>query len=353
MPSVLDVNSLHYKTLLTEFNQDFYHQPEYIMVEADLQKGTPYIYYDKIQEIEIIIPLIKRAVPEQVDKKSKYFDVLSPYGYPGILYKDNISLQLWIHILSRFKKFLSDNNCISAFIRLHPYLNNTLFPIDTFIEHAILGKTVSVDLTNDLDLIKRNYSSNHKRNLKKLVGAGFSITEDEWEYLEDWVQMYNETMTRLQANKYYLFSTKYYKELRNSFGEKFKLILVKNKDGEIAAGGIFTFFGETVQYHLGGTKEEFLSDAPTKLMFDYAIKISKDLGFSLLHLGGGLGGSEDSLFKFKSGFGSIYTSFSTLRMIINLDIYNNFTEIRKRELHTEGRTINNNYFPLYRSNIDN
>ena len=56
---------------------------------------------------------------------------------------------------------------------------------------------------------------------------------------------------------------------------------------------------------------------PAKLMIRYAACWAKGRGNRYLHLGGGVGGVDDSLFDWKSGFSPLRHSFYTLRAVVN------------------------------------
>ncbi len=86
---------------------------------------------------------------------------------------------------------------------------------------------------------------------------------------------------------------------------------------EVAAAGLFVVTDGIVQYHLGGTATPFLSLAPSKLMFDFMWRWAQERAHRVLHLGGGVGGVEDSLFQFKAGFSSTRGEFQTYRIILD------------------------------------
>ena len=98
-----------------------------------------------------------------------------------------------------------------------------------------------------------------------------------------------------------------------------------------------------MQYHLAGTSKEFLKDTPMKLLLDEARLIGNEIGLDYLHLGGGVGGSdEDSLFRFKSGFSSYRCQFKTWQYIVEPDAYNILVSQRTKNKDSS-------FFPLYRS----
>jgi lipid II:glycine glycyltransferase (peptidoglycan interpeptide bridge formation enzyme) len=115
------------------------------------------------------------------------------------------------------------------------------------------------------------------------------------------------------------------------------------KDGEVIAGGIYTQAGGVVQYHLGASATEHLQLNPVKVMFDHATRWAKRRGNQWLHLGGGVGGADDSLFHFKAGFSPLRCTFATWRLIVDRAAY--------EQLAAEGEANgeHSSYFPAYRA----
>jgi lipid II:glycine glycyltransferase (peptidoglycan interpeptide bridge formation enzyme) len=150
-------------------------------------------------------------------------------------------------------------------------------------------------------------------------------------------------MKRRNAHPYYFFPDHYFRQLRELLGQKLIYIAVTDKNGVFASGGLFTLFGNVMQYHLGATADEVVHFSPSKLMMDAAIEFGLVNGASLLHLGGGLGGSvSDGLFRFKKGFGQNYHPYSSLRFIHQPEEY------MALKPEDSGFSKNNDYFPEYR-----
>jgi hypothetical protein len=89
----------------------------------------------------------------------------------------------------------------------------------------------------------------------------------------------------------------------------------------VAAAGLFTGVGDIVQFHLSGTSPEFVKSGPSKLMLHRVRLWAKEAGFRWLHLGGGVGASEDSLFEFKAGFSDLREVFSSFRAVLDAERY--------------------------------
>jgi len=128
--------------------------------------------------------------------------------------------------------------------------------------------------------------------------------------------------------------------LRHALGERIHLCTVSRGD-QVASAGLFSELNGIVQYHLGGTKDEFLQDSPMKLMFDFARRFAKERGNRVLHLGGGVGGQADPLLHFKAGFSQLRHRFHTYRLVTNEAEY-------ARLCHQTGVTTNaEGYFPPF------
>ncbi len=116
-------------------------------------------------------------------------------------------------------------------------------------------------------------------------------------------------------------------------------------DGEIIAGGVFIATKKIMQYHVAGTKKEHIKATPMKLIIDESRLLCTQLNLEYLHLGGGVGGSDDdSLFWFKSGFSDLTFTYKTWQLIVNEEVYKNLVDERSKK-----KVLNENYFPLFRS----
>jgi lipid II:glycine glycyltransferase (peptidoglycan interpeptide bridge formation enzyme) len=97
---------------------------------------------------------------------------------------------------------------------------------------------------------------------------------------------------------------------------------------------------------LSGTSIEGRKYQPSKIILDYMIKWGIENKYSVLHLGGGVGGNADALYKFKKGFSSTDMKFSTIRMVVNEDIYQ---ELSLRSGFSIDEISNlSDFFPIYR-----
>ena len=209
----------------------------------------------------------------------------------------------------------------------------------------MFGDTVSIDLSLSGDALWAQTRLNHRRDINRALKLGYVAHMDEdWSHFQAFKDLYRATMARRSAARFYFFDDDYFDGLRSDLGECLHLCVVE-KDGVIAAAGLFTETSGIVQYHLSGTRDEFRLVQPTKLMMHFVRSWAKDRGHRVLHLGGGVGGEDDSLLLFKIGFSPIRHAFATLRMVIDEKEYGRLVEARNRRLDPRVRT---GFFPLYR-----
>jgi len=313
---------------------DFYQLPAYILEDAILLNGEARAFHYQNDGVHAILPLILRDIPGQ---NGRWKDAVSPYGYPGVVMNGNGCSSHFEDFFSAYHAFANQEGIVSSFIRLHPLHNAALLPEQKGIRQTFRGKTYSIYLPNGVDAIRSHYSSNHRRNIKKLHKEGFSVAFDQWDLLEQWQQIYVATMERLGAREYYKFDLSYFRSLKQSLN--CRLVTVLDGKGNLACGGIFTYYADVIQYHLGGTDSQYLSIAPTKLMFDAVMEDGVSQGnFRSFHLGGGVGAKDDSLARFKRGFSNREHWFRTIEMVHHKDVYGNLSA----GLEEDG------FFPLYR-----
>jgi hypothetical protein len=335
---VIEVADNKWSEILSKSLQyDFYHTQAYHLLEKE---NRPVLFVAIYDNNFIALPLIIRVIPN-----SAYFDCTSVYGYCGPLSNldfEVIPNEYFAIFQEKLKNFFKQNNIVTAFSRLHPLISRGSFFNDLGIVKNI-NKTVAIDLRISLEEQKIQYRKSNISELNQLRRKGFEIVEAKSkEDIDAFIAIYHETMSRVEADKTYFFNHQYFYDfLKNNCFET-KLLLAK-KENEIAAGAIFTITNKFMQYHLAGTTHAYIKETPMKLILDEARLLGKELGLYYLHLGGGVGGSDDdSLFRFKKGFSDFLCMYQIWQMIID--------EVKYNELIEEsGVDKSGSFFPLYRA----
>jgi Acetyltransferase (GNAT) domain len=333
---------------LMSAKHDFYHLPEYVSLTAKHEGGKPIAFYTEAEEAACLVPLLLRQMPESLGAPDNWYDATTPYGYPTPIITPSHNTVCLEKFLKSFQEIGAQSGIITAFFRLHPLLPvsvEVLAKYGTLVKH---GQTVYIDLSSCLEEIEAKFRKDHRKDIRKLIRAGFQAKINDWSFYEEFIQIYQATMRRLSASDYYFFSERYFADLRFSLGDRLNLCTILSPEGEVASSILFIATNNIVQTYLSGTAEKYLGHGSSKLEIATICRWAKENGKSILHLGGGLGASADSLFYFKSGFSDLKADFYTYRMILDRDKY---AKLLQLSLETRQPTSNNNssdFFPVYR-----
>ncbi len=310
---------------------DFYLLPGYVALAARFDGGEPVAILVEDGPRRLLMPLLLRDVPAALGGPLLR-DATSPYGYPGITVSSTepdapADAAFTRDAVAAAIVVLQEAGLISLFLRL-----NALLPVD----HQVLGdfgllvshgNTVSIDLFRDEASLFRDLRDAHRRHIARLDRLGFTYQIDPIcgpESITGFLQVYTETMDRLGASSSYYFDADYIRELNAALDGRMVIVLVR-QEGVVAAAALFTEVDGIVQYHLGGTGGEFMKLSPIKGIFSVTAYWAKSRGNRIMHLGGGLGGSEDALFNFKAGFSPKRHMFQTARIVIDRPAYDDLT----------------------------
>jgi sugar O-acyltransferase (sialic acid O-acetyltransferase NeuD family) len=336
--------------LLKQIRHDFYHLPQYVQLEAERMGGEARAFYAEQGDARFLVPLVLYRSPFSRDMLPAWLDAISPYGYPCPLLTPADGVAQLEVFLKAFRESSAAQNIITAFLRLHPLLP---LPCEQLAESGQLirhGACIYFDLSLSDEETAAEMRCNHRDNIKQLRKAGFTVRMDEWQYYPDFMAAYDTTMQRLNAERRYFFSADYFMRLKTALGEHLHLGMVFAPNGEVAGGGLFTTTCGIVQCHLLGTCDAYHRRSPTKLLIDEAQQWARKRGEKQLFLGGGVGGREDSLFTYKSGFARGRADFYSFRTVLNPIKYQQLIE---RWRQAGGQIIpNDDFFPLYRRPLD-
>jgi GNAT superfamily N-acetyltransferase len=323
---------------------DTYHRAGYHRVPSDLANGEPFLLAVEAGNERAALPFLVRDLAEVpwLDGVSGA-DATSTYGYPGALANQTKSPALQEAFFDALRSACDELGVVSLFVRQNPLID-TNWLLSSSAEVIDLGPTVAVDLRLPEDQIRAAANSNHRRNLKKTDALEPEfVIDDSFERLEAFMAVYNATMERNEATAGYFFPERYYLDLKRELGPAARLFHAII-DGEVTSSVLALASGETVQYHLGGTDPRWARDGLARWTLEQVRIWAKENGFDWFHLGGGVGASEDSLFRFKAGFAKTFRTFSVARYIHDPARYAALVAESERS----GRVASEGFFPAYR-----
>lgn len=352
---LIGVESTEWEETLARVSHDVYHLPRYVELAARMESGEPLAYFAGDGVHKMLMPLMIREVPSwSAGNGRTLYDASSPYGYPGLLVtgREEPGTEAFVsEALAELLPTLAEAHVVSLFVRLHPLLWQPLESLaaeGTLVHH---GETVGVDLRLSADEILMGIKKKHRRFVRKVEELEHRVhITDSIERIDDFLAVYYENMDRVQASDYYYFPREYFLDLFTSLPAKVHLALLEI-GGRVACVDLLTEVDGIIECHLGATRTEFLSGSPSIPLTYYECLWAKERGDRLLHLGGGVGGREDSLFAFKAGFSQLRFPFHTWRRVVDQRTYQELAAAWGAELGREPDPLDG-YFPAYRKPSD-
>lgn len=301
--------------------KDAYYTEEYVkLYETEAERALCYVY--KEGNKCFLMPFLSRAF---VHKGQTYYDFETAYGYGGPIYNtedEDFIESAW----ATFMEYSKANHYVCGFVRFHPILNN-IAGFEKVGKLFLDRKTIAIDLSGGIEATWMNEIHTKNRNvIKKGERNGLRfVVDDKFEYLTDFVNLYNATMDKLSAEDFYYFNNSYYENLKNNIKDSF-LGVVEHEDRCIAAA-IFFYSIPYGHYHLAGSDSSVLNLSPNNFLLWNAAKELSARGVQKFHLGGGTDGSEEnSLFQYKRKFSKSEYQFSFGKLMFNQDVYDSIVD---------------------------
>ena len=374
--------------LAQSFQYDVYHLPGYHALAEERDEGQAHLWLYTEGNYFVAIPLLLRSIGSVETRRVSarpglrqragenpsglaepigegWLDATSVYGYPGpVASHSDVPASVVRNFQTALCETLKEWKIVTVFSRLHPLIPQCGL-LSGLGECVPMGQTVSIDLSLSVEMQRQQYRTNHKRDINRARREGVTcVHDDDWKYFDTFIDIYYETMRRTGASDDYFFDRTYFIRLRELLGNHLHLFVALGpategsigsaslgtpKEGLVLSGALFTVCDSIIQYHLGGTDSRYLYLGPSKLIFDTVRMWGAELGAEMLHLGGGVGSREDSLFRFKAGFSNLRCQFQVWKMVVNEQVYQQLLEQKRAWNQAAGlAAVDDNYFPAYR-----
>ena len=328
--------------IVRSFNDyDVYWLSGYVKAFQIHGDGEPLLFYYEGSGKRGINVVMKRDIAKDERfagkiEEGRYYDFATPYGYGGWIIEGGDFEDLF----QAYDQWLKKNGIVSEFVRFHPMLGNHEAS-RSFYEIIQLGEVVHMELTSPENLWN-NIISKNRNMIRKAEKNEIRIFNGRFpEIYEKFRRIYNSTMEKDDAEKYYYFEPEFYQSVLLDLSQNAQVFWAE-KDEQVIAASIMLATNGRMNYHLSGSLREFSCLAPTNLLLYQAALWGSANGYKTLYLGGGLGSSEDSLFKFKRSFykGNL-NHFFIGKKIYNQECYDELLGLREN-------IENPGYFPKYR-----
>lgn len=277
---------------------DFYHTWHYHSLN---RSGEPILIVYECEGDFIAFPFIRRC------RNSSECYLASVYGYTGPV--SNKKFRDWnVLLLQDFERefilFFKNNGYSSVTSRLHPFIDQENL-LKRFGGEIKEGKSVAIDLSTTIEGQRKGYRRNLWGYIKKLRRQGYYVKEGSPNDIHSFISIYWENMRRVGADEVYFFDEQYFLDFIASEDFDARLFFVF-LGTEAVCASLVTFTNGVIQGYLIGTRGQYLSESPAKLLVDQVSVVGREQGMKYYNLGGGLNFEEDQLFKWKSGFSRSY-----------------------------------------------
>lgn len=321
-------------------SRDIYFDEEYANIYELNGDGKVEIYNYDSSTGKVRYVYLKREI-NLLEKKN--YDIITPYGYGGAQFfpsKNSTLEELVLEFYKEFKKYCKKESIISEFIRFHPLEKNQKF-LEKIMKVVKIGKTIEIDLY-DKELMLANMKGKSRNRIRRAQKKGIQIVKDNSENSwEKFMELYYITMDKNNAKNYYYFSKEYFKNLKELLNNRITIFNAILKD-EIIASMIVLMGTENIHFHLSAIDPNFYKESPNNLLAYEIALWGIENNYKKIHMGGGCGGKEDSLYRFKKTLNKNgELDFYIGKKIWNKEIYNKLCSIKNVGIDEE-------FFPAYR-----
>lgn len=273
---------------------DVYFRAAYLDSASLLGQGRPSYLHLHGPTGDVLFPVLVREAP------GGRSDVGTPMGYGGPVATGEAPPVA--EFFDLYERWCAENGIVATFARLHPVLGNQrlaegrwhLEHIGHSIGWRVAGRSAE-ELANGMD-------PHHRRVLRKARATEIEVTVDVApDDLGEFVSLYEETMRRRAASAFYFFPDTYWRQLTEALGGAVVRADAR-LEGELLASLVCLSSAPLLHYHLGASSEHGQRLGANHLLFYETAVWAAEHNFERFHLGGGVGGFEDSLYEFKRRF---------------------------------------------------
>jgi serine/alanine adding enzyme len=224
-------------------------------------------------------------------------DVATPYGYGGPLpVGDDPPVAAFAEAYDRWA---AARGVVTSFVVHHPVQRTHAHASISGQRMTALAGTIGWPL-GDEDLLAGMHK-HHRRLARRAANEGLTTTvTPEPDDLSSFVALYEAAMRRMDADPFYLFPSSYWEALRRDV--PLVRVDVHDAGGRHLAGLLGMGAPPTLHYHLGAAAPEGLGTGAPHLAMLTLARWGQANGFACLHLGGGVGGRDDTLLRYKRRF---------------------------------------------------
>ncbi|MGB0670892.1 MAG: lipid II:glycine glycyltransferase FemX [Rhodospirillales bacterium] len=329
------------------------HSPRFARVYEEKGDGKAECLLFESNGGRVLYPFIRRPlgalgfVPADL---AQLTDIITPYCYGGFVHDAEdgpAARNLLVRFRAAFEGYARETGIVSEFVRFHPLLGNHQHCDDLFDAFILHRDNIVVDLSRSVDDLLGGCRQTVRRYIRRAKESGrIHVRLEPTPSSAVFQDLYSRTMDRHGQRGYLNFQRDYFDILFRNLADDL-LFFTASIDGEVVAGALFLRSGDTLDYFLGGSKEEHFHHHPNHLLFYECMCWGQRQGLKCLHLGGG----RDSLYYFKTGFSKETVPFYVGHRIHDPDAYDALVALRAASPPVL-RASGEGFFPGYRQGFE-
>lgn len=222
-------------------------------------------------------------------------DIITPYGYGGPFAWGDPD---WRLFWQEFNAWARNSDVVSLFARLSLF-EEQLIPFDGCVETKAPNVVRSLDMS--IDELWMDYKHKVRKNVKKARRSGLEVEVDyDGARLEDFLDIYCDTMQRRNAKGFYYFDREFFETLIRDLAGNFAFFhAIWNQ--KVVSTELVLLSTSHMYSFLGGTRGEAFDMRANDILKHSIVEWGVEKGKKAYVLGGGYE-SGDGIFKYKISF---------------------------------------------------
>jgi len=306
---------------------DFSHTWHY---HSTASNGEPVLLVYEEKDEFIALPVIKRRIPG-----TDTYEAYTISGYAGPVSSRSFS-QSGYAMQERFEtsllNYLERERILHVNIRLHPAIHKTFKPVHAGLLYKH-DDSLLINLSHPAESYQLQYFGESLGPAVTLLGRKGYTTRRAVAIsdVDIFADIFRHNILHLNEKTGNVYDKAWFRQMMRPTGFDSSL-LVACRGTVIVAGVLLTFCNDIMQLHLAATHENYLQDAPLKLLLAEAASLGKSMDMQYLHLGG-IAGKTDALFAAKAISPDTYPGFKSWNVsTANILIPENGHDIRQKLL---------------------
>lgn len=296
---------------------DVYFHPAYCATWLEWEKGTAVALYAKLDNVDFLYCFLLKEVPQVLDGHWRY-DAQSFYGYGGIITSAEPTDAQRVQFEDAVDMWMQEHGVIAEFVRAHPLIHR--WPLHarraTFVQ---VRTNVYAQLPHALLQLEVGAT---RRNVAKARRSGIRV--ERWSAAKGttvFAHLYAQTAARLGMDGFYHFPERYFSGCAQWLGER-AWYLVALANGVPIAALMILEWNRALIYHLGASDARYWDLRPNDLLFATLLEYAEQHGYTLVSFGGGTTNNpEDTLYRYKSKFGTNHVPVFIGKRVHNRTVY--------------------------------